>query len=121
MKRSPMPPRKSRKPRVNRQRKSKNWIRAYGSPERVNWIQRQRCVVWWGACSSGLCHNHHIITGGKGRKADANRIVPLCRSHHDLLHAKGRQYFEEYYDLDLDALAKSTDAAWRAHLAEDAA
>jgi hypothetical protein len=46
----------------NRKRKAKEWKRAYGSEERVKWIQRQPSVV------SGRrpCENAHVRTGGTG-------------------------------------------------------
>lgn len=106
---------------MNRQRKAKEWLRAYGSVERVNWIAGQRCVAC-GACSEGQgCENHHVRNGGRGRKADARFIVPMCWTCHRELHSLGRVQFEEYYGIDLDALAEQTDASWKAFCQEAAA
>jgi hypothetical protein len=112
-----MPPRKSRIPRVNRQRKSKNWTRAYGSVERVLFVRSLPCVM----CGAVPSENAHIETGGMGRKADYTKIVPLCKSGHDAFHVYGRDYFKHRSYLDLEAAAAETEARWRAHLAEDAA
>jgi hypothetical protein len=117
----------SRIPRVNRQRKSKNWIRAYGSEQRVEFVRSLGCSV----CGAIPSENAHIVTGGVGRKADAKSIVPLCgrRStfelafvgHHGLLHEWGRETFQRFFNINLAKAARETESAWRAHLAEDAA
>jgi hypothetical protein len=107
----------SRIPRVNRERKSKNWIRAYGSVERVEWVKQQGCVV----CGRIPSLNAHTITGGTGRKADAKYIIPLCALDHAVLHIVGRACFEAEYGINLESLAAEYESRWRAHLAEDAA
>jgi hypothetical protein len=109
--------RTSRIPRVNRERKSKNWIRSYGSVERVEWVKQQGCVV----CGRIPSENAHTETGGVGRKADADTIAPLCKKHHFILHMEGKATFEEAYAIHLSWAAELTEDRWRAHLAEDAA
>ena len=54
--------------RVNKQRKAKNWTRAYHSVERVVWVCAQPCRV----CFSTPSINAHVGPKGKGtsRKAD---------------------------------------------------
>jgi hypothetical protein len=113
-----MPPRKSRIPRVNRQRKSKNWLRAYGSGARVKWIQEQGCLV----CGWSPCDNAHVTSGGTGRKSDAKNIVPLCEGHHRLaLHKHGRQWFETTYNINLELAAAETENRWLRYVAGNAA
>lgn len=108
--------RQSRKPmsRVS-DRREHEWERAYGSEARVRWVQSLRCLV--PGCTRWPSDNAHIETGGTGRKADADRIVPLCRAHHtdgpDSLHALAREGFEQRHGLDLAAEAERVDASWR--------
>jgi hypothetical protein len=61
------------KPRTKAER-----TRIYGPPGRVEWMQRQPCLV----CGRTPSVNAHTVTGGTGRKADADTIVPLCDPHH---------------------------------------
>ena len=75
---------------VNPKRRKAEWARAYGSAERVKWVKRQVCCI----CSAVPVDQAHIEGGGAGRKADADRIVPMCRPHHDMLHRMGRASFE---------------------------
>lgn len=118
MKRSPMKPRTrplrstTRVKPVNRARRTREWIRAYGSIERVNFVAGRDCC----ACAYGKhCENHHVRTGGKGRKADARWIAPLCWVCHRELHTIGRTAFEAYYGITLDDCAAATEAAWVLH------
>jgi len=97
--------------RVNRARKTKAWLRAFGSVERVNWIAGRECV----ACGYGRnCENHHVVSGGKSRRADARFVVPLCWVCHRELHTIGREAFQAYYEIDLLSLAAETERAWQA-------
>lgn len=107
MKRTPLT-RKTRVKRANRPRKAENFARAYGSPERVAWVQSQPCWV----CAGTPSENAHCRTGGMGRKADARYILPLCHHHHNLLHRMGQDSFEESYNMDLEYGASITDARW---------
>jgi hypothetical protein len=94
----------------NKKRYSANWLRAYGSPERVEFVNARPCV----GCLTEyrLRENHHIKTGGKGRKADAKFIVALCAVCHDDLHQHGRESFEERYAVHLESEAAATERAW---------
>lgn len=47
------------------------------------------------------------------RKADADRVVPLCRRHHQQLHRVGIRTFQGRHQLDLDAAARRVDRTWR--------
>lgn len=71
-------------------------------------------------CCSGPIENAHIRTGGMGRKADAEFIVPLCRGHHRMMHESGARWVAAFYNLDLPALAVETQRAWLAFSGGDA-
>lgn len=73
------------KPR-NPSRKAANFARAYHSDERVQWVASLRC-----ACGCGVtpCENAHTESGGTGRKADYDTIIPLAKKCHAVQHAKG--------------------------------
>lgn len=109
------PIRKIRVKTSNPQRRKKSFARAYGGKERVRWVQTQPCcVAAYFAVHRDLVDNVHIETGGAGRKADANTVVPMCRDHHRLLHQMGRAAFEKRYNIDLGKLAQRTQARWLA-------
>jgi hypothetical protein len=70
--RKPVPPR-------NDARKRKAFTRAYGSKERVLWVQSLPCCC---GCARTPCHNAHTTTDGIGRKGHYTTIVPLHPSCH---------------------------------------
>lgn len=107
-KRANLKPRKPL-PKKNGKRREKAFRRAYGSKERVEWTRLHGCVV----CARVPCDNAHVVGGGMGRKADADRIVPLCREHHDDLHRFGLATFQRVYLTDLPWAAELHAAAWR--------
>jgi hypothetical protein len=106
----------SRKPvrKSNPKRKAKEFQRAYGGEERVEWVKTLRCAVW---CLIGACEgetvNAHTENGGMSRKADAKTIAPLCDKHH-------REY-DDWFDYMADPYirgviaraAAQTEAAWQ--------
>jgi hypothetical protein len=59
-----------------------------------------------------LRENHHIKTGGKGRKADARFIIPLCHECHEELHFMGARTFSITVGINLEKAAAVTEAAW---------
>jgi hypothetical protein len=95
---------------VNRKRKAANWLRAYGSEERVQWFAAQPCVV----SGEGPCENVHVRGDGMGRKAGYQSIVPMTAAHHRELHSLGLRSFEAKYHLDLAQLAEIYHALWLA-------
>ena len=100
--------RKSRVNPINRERRDREWARAYGSVERVEAVRAMRCCV--PGCN-GLSENAHITTGGMGRKADADKVANLCRGHHrtrrDSLHNLGSvEAFRRAHGVDLVAVAE---------------
>jgi hypothetical protein len=82
MKRSAMKPRSVPLKRGGRikpkKRSAAEFTRIYGSKARVAWIKAQPCLV----CHRSPCDNAHTVTGGTGRKAGFETIVPLCRRCH---------------------------------------
>lgn len=115
IRRSPLkrgaPPKRSTKrirPR-NLERQKKEFARAYHSIERVEFVKSLPCVA---GCLRPS-QNAHIETGGAGRKADYDKIVPLCFYAHRLFHSWGRVSFEKHFSIDLDALAADTERCWR--------
>lgn len=94
---------------VNPERRDREWRRAYGSEERVRWIQNLPCL----ACGARPSENAHTEAGGMGMKADASTIVPLCSDCHDELHAEGAETWQERTGLDLKADARRIEEAWQ--------
>ena len=96
---------------VNKARRGKNWLRAYESEDRVEWIAAQPSVV------SGRvpCVNAHVVNGGMGRKAEARWIVPLTHEEHMELHASGITTFQNKYGVNLLEMAIQTERRWRQH------
>jgi hypothetical protein len=62
----------------NAERRDREFQRCYGSAERVAFVQGLSCV----GCGRTPCENAHSVTGGMGRKADAETIAPLCHDCH---------------------------------------
>lgn len=110
------------KSRIKRKRrKPSEFARIYGSKARVEWVKRLPCVV----CGERPCDNAHIVTGGMGRKADADKIVPLCGEQvegwifdkvccHRMLHVLGVETFQKRTGIDLEQEAAKCEAAWQA-------
>ena len=118
MKRSKMPPRgtylrtRTPMPRVNRARKAKNSLRAYGPAERRDWLTSRPCII----CGKpGPSEQAHVETGGTGRKANADKTIPACHDCHQGpqgMHA-GIRSFEARHGVDLQLLAAAVERAWQ--------
>lgn len=108
--------RRTRPKAVNRKRKASNFVRAYGSRLRVEWVKGLPCVVP-SAIHGGEIENAHTQNGGAGRKADARYVVPMCRDHHRYLHQHGQEAFQATFVVNLNAAARRTEIAWQAHSA----
>lgn len=108
-------------PPRNEARRTREWVRTYGSKERVEWVKAQPCVVPY--CHHFPSENAHVGPKGKGvgRKADADQIAPLCHYHHYLLHTKGPLYFAGYTGVSPAMLlqaAEATEVGWKAYCGE---
>jgi len=108
VKRSPLP-------RTNTKRRANNFVLAYGSEERVEWMHGMEC-----ACSSyPMCTFRievaHVISKKPNGRGGPDDTVPLCDFHHRTLHSLGIDTFQERYDVDLTALAKHYAELWDQH------
>lgn len=97
-----------------RARKGLEWLRAFGSQERVRFVAALPCRV--SCCDERPCHNAHAKTGGMGRKADYRFILPLCAKHHRQAHDLGVRTFENRYKIGLLECADWTEFKWQEHL-----
>jgi hypothetical protein len=68
------------KPRTAQER-----TRIYGTEARNAWMRSYPCL----SCGSHPVELAHVKSGGMGRKADAQWIIPLCHTHHAMQHQKG--------------------------------
>lgn len=102
--------RKARPRPRNPKRKAREFARAYGSPERVAWIRAMSCLV----CRDTPSENAHVTSGGMGRKADADTIVPLCARCHGELHRNGAKTFQDCYGINLAERARLIAEMWNA-------
>lgn len=106
-------PRKTRVKSKNVQRRKESFARAYGGSDRVQFVWLQPCCVGR-SDHAGPIDNVHIETGGAGRKADADKIVAMCRHHHRVLHIEGRRTFEDHFSCNLDLEARELNTRWLA-------
>ena len=111
LKRTPMTRGRTRVTPVNRKRRGKEWLRAYGSPERVAFVASLPCIVSDLRCV-GAIENMHVRGDGAGRKADARHVVPCCAAHHRESHTIGIRTFASVYRLDLAAEAARVEQLW---------
>lgn len=93
MKRTPLTrktPLKASKPvnPINSERRKKNHARAYASPAFLAFIHRCPCYAC-GYAGPSPRQAAHSVTGGMGRKADANTCLPLCGVCHSRQHTQG--------------------------------
>lgn len=96
---------------VNRQRREKEFARAYGGKARVEFVKALGCCI----CKATPSDNAHLPSrSGMSRKGDAERIVPLCRLHHRELHERGQASVEQRHGIDLDIWAEAVTIAWEA-------
>ena len=115
LKRTGPPERKTPLKPQNRARRAKERERAYGPEERREWLTRQPCVFCGRiGTDERPNHQHHIVTGGVGRKADADKLVSLCAVCHRLEHAGNLPG-----EMNWEHEARRTEAAWREHLARE--
>lgn len=105
-------PRSARPKARNAKRKASEWTRAYGSQARVAFVKELWCIVGLSTCR-GACHNAHIEGDGMGRKANADKVVPLCPTHHAELHRMGCTEFEEHFGVNLAQAAAETEIFWQ--------
>ena len=89
---------------VNRERRKREYERAYG--KHAEWIRTHPCAVKFSAGCWGRTEAAHTESGGMGRKADARTLIALCHGHHMDLHTMGVETFQERFGKDLESLAR---------------
>jgi hypothetical protein len=102
-------PIRRRKPlaRVNRERRRRQYTRAFGPEGFVEWTRKQPCVVC-GAVPSECAHVRSRGAGGTWED-----VVSLCRSHHREQHNLGVETFQLRHALPyLDVLARLHNRKW---------
>lgn len=114
--------RKPVKPR-NAKRRESEFARAYHSRARVRWVKSLSCIVCGinakVAAILGLCtkarvsDNAHTETGGMGRKAGYQTIVPLCREHHRAYDEHLHPFASEKNREWAKRKAAEVEAAWQ--------
>jgi hypothetical protein len=90
-----------------RKRNAADSRRIYGSKERVRWVKASACVCC--EAVTGRNHNHHVIPGGAGFKANADKIVSVCPPCHHLIHTGELGRTREWW---LDQ-ARLTEERWQ--------
>ena len=90
-------------PKVNVARKKRNFARAYGSKERVEFFKALPCHF----CGKVPSENAHLVTGGAGRKSDAHTIIPADRECHAWLDSQPAEFRKT-----LLGAAMTYDALW---------
>ena len=86
-KKQPKPLKKTRVPKINGARRKKEFARCYHSKERVEWVKSLNCILCVAihpllTLANQKSENAHTVTGGAGRKAGYETIIPLCPGHH---------------------------------------
>jgi hypothetical protein len=103
-------PLRSTTPIRRKPRKASETRRIYGTRKHQKWLRDHPCL---GCACSGSDdyphHLHHTANGGKGRKADASTLVPLCYGCHWLLHQHGPETFQRAH---ADFLCGRTLESW---------
>ena len=124
----PKPAKREKKPakpvkKRNIKRHSREWLRAYGSRERVEWVKSLPCC----ACGKiGFSECAHIRAGGMGRKSDAGFTVPLCghlagliKNCHSDIHTMGVWSWQESRGINLEDEAAATERRWLAYTQQE--
>ncbi len=107
-----MLPRLIRKPKRAKRVKVKRFF-----PGHRKWIRAHDCCVLI-ADSLAQCEGQIIpahvrgeTDGGQSLKPHDRWIISLCWKHHNEQTAKGEKWFEDYWGLDMKALAREFAAA----------
>ena len=82
-------------------------------PQYTQWIKTLPCAVYDKKTCAGMIDPHHVIPAGGGKtgsKVSDLRCIPLCRHHHQL--AARREWFEQYFSIDLENEIKRLNALY---------
>ncbi len=84
-------------------------------------MKSQKCIVR--SCTAQPCDSAHIRSGGKGRKDDWTRTVPLCAANpyfgyigHHTQYDAAKKSWPIYHKLDMEAEAAANQVRWQAYL-----
>lgn len=126
LKRSGRIARKAVVKKVNVKRKAKELLRAFGPPERREWMKEQMCL---GCGAWGFSVSAHIENDGKNRRAAADKTIPLCCRSRGMPNAC-HQKFDAYETIGHDTrrpfkkgdeyvygLAAGTEMRWQSYRA----
>lgn len=117
---TPLQSKPKRKPRS-----AEEYARIYGSKERVAFVKALPCLyccavhplialAWHPDAENRVySENAHTVTGGKGRKADADTIVPLCPTHHRMYDRREKLLGNPEVRAYLQSKAPEVEAMWR--------
>ena len=128
MKRSPLPPRRSRLARGGpikaKPRPKADTLRIYGPEAKRAWMKAQPCLI----CGRTPSDAAHLKNGGLSRKGDTEETVPLCAdvvpvgySGHHTEYDGGKRSFCAKYGVTRDELAAEALATHARFLAYAAA
>lgn len=103
-------------------RKKREWLRKYGSKERVVFINDLDCATCERPAGDGSAgnpknQNSHIETGGTGFKSGFQYIIPQCFTCHNAMPEI--ETFLRNHKLamdDLRRMARRTELKWRFRL-----
>jgi hypothetical protein len=77
------------------------FFRPIRSTEYLEWIRTMPCVI---TGSFPVDAHHAVGKHGRGEKASDFGVIPLARELHMEYHDKGREYFENKYNVDITEL-----------------
>lgn len=102
----------------NVKRRQSEFARCYHSKERVAWVKSLPCVICAGlspfiAAVTGPRDNAHTESGGAGRKAGYETIVPLCRNHHRRLDEHRKPFDQPELRQAVKDCASRIEASWQ--------
>ena len=100
--------RRTRLRAFNPERRQREFARAFGSRERVEWMQAQPCATCGAKPPSEVSH---VRSRGAGGGPDDT--IPQCRRCHRRLHALGIRTFGARFGVDLEQLVARYASNWR--------
>lgn len=116
IRRSPLPPRTKPVRKVNPKRRQSEFARCYHSRERVRWVKAQPCAWCVARGRIRMCgesENAHTETGGMGRKAGYETILPLGRFHHQKYDRHEEPFNRLSTRMVVKWLAEKTERLWQ--------
>lgn len=107
--------------KVNRKRRQSEFQRCYHSKERVLFVKGRGCLycrMTFGQPVYPNVHNAHTESGGSGRKAGYETIIPLCATHHSAYDEHRPPLASDFIRGQLKADAAEVQRAWHSHISE---